>query len=168
MNHTDTLLTLAQLSLGLAGFSGIIVALRQRGLEQWPRHELVRFRYMLELAVFSILFELLPLLISSWGVRPELTWRACSFALACWLVARIVQTAKIGSTVRNRLNQRWFVIYQVGSGLFALLMLANTAGVRALPSDGIYLTGLAWLLFYALSLFVRLTLSPIKADNNEP
>ena len=50
MTGSVILLTPAQLSLGLAGFTGVVLAFRQHGVEAWPEHEQVRFRYMLELA----------------------------------------------------------------------------------------------------------------------
>ncbi|MEM7194438.1 MAG: hypothetical protein AAF402_05780 [Pseudomonadota bacterium] len=165
MTHSDTLIALSQLSVALAGFSGIIVALRQRSLTSWPEHELVRFRYMLELAVYSIGFDLLPLLVNALGFDALFSWQFCSILLSVWLVIRIFQTATIQKTIRDRLSLVWFYIYQLGSGAVILALAANAMGLSTFSAYGIYLFGLAWLLFFSLSLFVRLTISPISTQD---
>ncbi len=161
MTGSTLLLTLAQLSLVLAGFTGVVVAFRQRGLETWPEHEQVRFRYMLELAAYSILFELLPFLLHHLGLAETTAWAVCSALLALWFVTRIVQTLRIDPEVRRRLDRFWFLLYQWGSALFALLAAGNALALAGPPGLGLYLAGLGWMLFYSASLYVRLVLTPL-------
>lgn len=161
MTGSAILLTLAQLSLGLAGFTGVVLAFRQHGVEAWPEHEQVRFRYMLELAAYSILFELLPFLLHHLGLHETGTWATCSALLALWFVSRIVLTMRISPTIMSRLNRTWFLTYQGGSALFALLAL----GLFSPSGFGLYLAGLGWMLFYSASLYVRLVLTPLPRQN---
>ena len=164
MIDSNVLLALAQISVALAGFSGIIVALRQRSLEHWPKHELVRFRYMLELAVYSIGFDLFPLLLDSLKFSQSEVWKITSMCLAIWLILRIIQTAQIKKNIRDRLNLNWFYVYQVGSGIMILVLVINAAELSPLDKKGLYYCGLGWLLFFSLSLFVRLSFAPISRE----
>ena len=168
MSGNDILLTLAQISLGLAGFTGIVVAFRQRGVGSWPEFEQVRFKYMLELAVYSILFELLPFLVFNLGVNERLTWAICSGLLALWLIWRVVQTVRIAAPVKIRLNKYWFRVYQWGSGITAVTLCVNMFSALGPPQLGLYLVGLGWMLFYSASLYVRLVLMPISTDEVDP
>ena len=165
MTGSDVLLTLAQLSLGLAGFTGVVLAFRQHGVEAWPEQERVRFSYMLELAAYSILFELLPFLLHHLGLAEPTVWRVCSGLLALWFVSRIVLTQRISLSVRSRLNRAWFLTYQWGSATFALLAAGNALALAGPPGFGLYLAGLGWMLFYSASLYVRLVLTPLPRDD---
>ena len=165
MTGSEILLTLAQLSLGLAGFTGVVLAFRQQGVEAWPEHEQVRFRYMLELAAYSILFELLPFLLHHLGLPESGIWTTCSALLALWFVSRIVLTMRISPTIMSRLNRTWFLTYQGGSALFALLAVVNALALLGPPGFGLYLAGLGWMLFYSASLYVRLVLTPLPSQD---
>ena len=87
MQGSDILTVIAEISVALAGFSGIVVALRHRALESWPAHEFSRFRNMLELAAYSIFFALFPFLPYHLGASSEVIWSLSSFALAAGLSA---------------------------------------------------------------------------------
>ena len=67
MHAAEVLTVLAEISIALAGFAGIVVALRQRGLHEFEPHELVRFWFMLGVACELLFFALLPFLFHHAG-----------------------------------------------------------------------------------------------------
>jgi len=167
MQGSDILTVVAEISVALAGFSGVVVAFRQQGLESWPAHEFVRFRTMLETASYSILFSLLPFLPHHLGVSPESTWTYCSFALSAGLFSFLAVTLmRLRGGIGQRLSAFWISVYIGGCALFAALALVNALGLTGPPQLGLYLAGVFWMLFYSVSLFVRMVLAPGIAGSN--
>jgi hypothetical protein len=159
MQGSEILTVSAEISVALAGFSGIVVALRQRGLDAWPAHELLRLRNMLELAAASTLFALLPFLPYYIGASDELTWLLCSVAFSAGFGGWLARTnLRLRGGVRQRLSTTWVRTYNVGSAASVVLLLVNAIGLAGPPQLGIYLVGLGWILFFTFSLFVRLVL----------
>jgi hypothetical protein len=161
MQGSDVLTVIAEISVALVGFSGIVVALRQAGLDSWPDHERLRFRNMLEIATYSVLFSLLPFLPHHLGVSGETTWSFCSFSLAVGLGTYIGLTrVRMRAHVRQRLSAAWLHVYTWGTVAVCTLVLIGALGLLGRPQLGIYLVGLGWMLFMSLSVFMRLVLAP--------
>jgi hypothetical protein len=159
MQGSEILTVSAEISVALAGFSGIVVALRQRGFESWPAHEVLRLRNMLELAAASTLFALLPFLPYYIGASDELTWSLCSLAYSAGLGSWLVRTnLRLRGAIRQRLSTAWLRTYNVGSAASVVLLVVNALAITGPPQLGIYLIGLGWILFFTFSLFVRLVL----------
>jgi hypothetical protein len=168
MQGSEVLTVSAEIAVALAGFSGIVVALRQRGLEAWPPQELHRLRNMLELSAISTLFALLPFIPHFLGASSEQTWSLCSIALSVGLGAWLVKTnLLIRGALRQRLNRFWVVTYNVGSAAAVVLLLVNGLGLAGTPQLGIYLVGIGWMLFFTFSLFVRLVLDGAAGSGAE-
>ena len=60
MQGSDVLTVIAEIGVALAGFSGIVVALRQRSAESWSLPEVMRLRFMLYGSTLTFLFALSP------------------------------------------------------------------------------------------------------------
>jgi hypothetical protein len=165
MQGSEVLTVSAEIAVALAGFSGIVVALRQRGLEAWPAHEVQRLRNMLELSALSTLFAMLPFLPHYLGASNEQTWSFCSFALSAGLAALVVFTVRRTSpAVREKLNRNWFHAYISGTAVVIAVLLVNGIGLTRPPQLGMYLLGLGWTLFFAFSLFIRLVLGGAESS----
>jgi hypothetical protein len=159
MQGSEILTVSAEISVALAGFSGIVVALRQRGLEAWPAHELLRLRNMLELAAFSTFIALLPFLPHHIGASDELTWSLCSFTFSAGLGSWLGLTnLRLRGAIRQRMSTRWVYTYNSGSAASVVLLLVNALGLAGPSQLGMYLVALGWMLFFTFSLFVRLVL----------
>jgi hypothetical protein len=160
LQAAEVLTVIAEISIALAGFSGIVVAFRQRGIEAWPEHERVRLRFMLGVACVTLLFSLLPFVPHHLAVQHSVTWVFSSTAFSAGLVG-VALVAYFGTRAHlNRLSRGWFYTYLIGSVVSALGLLCNGVGVFGPAYPGVYLAGLGWLLFFSTTLFVRLVLSP--------
>jgi hypothetical protein len=159
LQASDVLTVVAEISIALAGFTGIVVAYRQRGVEEF---ELIRQRFMLGVACVTLFFALLPFLPHHLGVAPSGTWLFSSAVMAVGFGLLTLLTYFRTRAQLNRLSFVWFWAYVSGSAVFSGIAIVNTAGVLGHASPGLYLAGLGWLLFFSISLFVRLILAPVS------
>ncbi len=160
MQGSGVLTVIAEIGVALAGFSGIVVALRQRSVESWSVPEVLRLRLMLYASVSALIFALLPFAPHHLGASPALTWSVPSLALAVLFGSSLFLPATRTPPSRTGLSFRWWVFYSSGTVIAITALLANAGGLLGGPSFGLYLVGLAWLLFYTTTLFVRLVLAP--------
>jgi hypothetical protein len=160
MTGTDALTTIAQVSATLAGFSGIIVAVRQRGLAAWETHHLYMFRLMLLVSLVTVLFALIPFAPYHLGMPEKVTWRVCNGLLGAWLIVQLTIQMTVSAEIRHRLNIVYYLFMRLGNVFFICLVFASAFNLLGLRPVGIYLVGVGWLLMVSALLFFRLVLSP--------
>ncbi len=160
MQGSDVLTVIAEIGVALAGFSGIVVALRQRSVESWSFPEVMRLRFMLYGSTLTFLFALSPFVFHHLGASPAVTWSVSSLALGFFFGCATLLTVRLFRRRLPELSPRWGVAYTSGNIITATVLLANAVGFFGDPSFGLYLVGIAWLLLYTTTLFVRLVLAP--------
>ena len=77
MDHSGTLLTIAELGIALAGFATLATAIARRQDGQSPVLG-PRLIQMLEVALRNVAFAVLPLPFLAWFSSDPTLWRACS------------------------------------------------------------------------------------------
>ena len=60
MQAADVLLVIAEISVALVGFTGIIAVFRQRGISSWQPQTAYRFKFMCWNAFNAMAFALVP------------------------------------------------------------------------------------------------------------
>ena len=152
MDAEETLLTLAELAVALAGFSGVVTAFQTRG-RPWSRFDSGRLWNMLRFALALLFFSLLPLV---WLAAGESPWVACSALLGVTAAAQAVVSAS--HAVRRPPGTHPYVAtFMAAGGLISAIVLSlNTLGVLFLQSFTGYFIGLFWLLIASSVFFVRL------------
>jgi hypothetical protein len=155
----EALSTIAEVGLGLAGFTGILVALG-RSTETSSRPAVLRLLLLLVSSLGAVFLALLPFALHESGVGSAACWRLSSALLA---VFTSISLASLGYRIhrhREEFGQLFsgtvFVVVGTGSLVIVALQVANIAGLGALPRSGPYLFGLLWLLFVASIQFVRI------------
>jgi len=164
MTGIEVLATIAQLGVAITGFSGIVIAVRQRGVETWTPSEILRFRNMLLYGAYLLFFALFPFLPHYFGASESQTWSFSCGLFALGLASKEALT--ILMMHRHRVphaSRVWGYIYVFGNFSFAALLLGGALLVAGTAQFAIYLAGLGWTLFIAVSLFVRFLLPPMKA-----
>lgn len=159
LSASEVLTVVAEISIALIGFAGVVVAFRQRGLEALPPNEQLRLRYMLLVACAALLFALFPFVPHYLRLGASATWTLSSGTLALGLLSLILATYFDAKPHGRQLSRAWLYIYQTGGSLAAVALLLNCFGAFGEVLPGVYLVGLGFLLFNATSLFVRLVLS---------
>jgi len=157
MNPTDTLVSLAEISVTFLGFAAIVSVFHSRGGQGW--HPDARFWGMVSMGVGTLTFALLPLPFLAANVGPGATWRWCSVALAAAIGAMFAWgflTVRRGLASGAPVNLPAFSFLMVSFAAVASLSLANAAGLLNGPSFWPYLVGILWFQLVTAYVFVRL------------
>lgn len=159
MATPDSLQTIAEVGIGLAGFSGLIVALRRTS---GPLDEIQKFRMSLlfVLAFGAIFLSFLPDLLTSLNVPEQRTWLdasaslfAYSLVLLWWWFGGSRRHAKV---VPEIFNWYAFTLMSVGHVIVVVLQFAVMLGLFETRAPGIFMLGLTWYLIHAAQQFVRM------------
>ena len=89
MAEAESLLTLAEIAVTLAGFSGLVGVFRTRSLDQWNPRDLLILWLILGLGGLAMVFALLPLPLFQAGLSAPVVWRATSLVFLVSLTAAI-------------------------------------------------------------------------------
>lgn len=161
---SDVLIVVAEISVALVGFSGIIAVFRQRGISSWPPHIAYRFSFMCWNAFSAMAFALLPFLPYHTARLTDLTWEISSALFAvctvCFVWLTYFRARKLPAESSSQLSRGWMLTYQTGTVLIALTLAANALSLMGTAGPAAYLAALAWQLFISASLFVRLLMGP--------
>lgn len=166
---SDVLIVIAEISVALVGFSGIIAVFRQRGISSWPSHIAYRFSFMCWNAFSAMAFALFPFIPYYTTRLSEMTWQISSalfaVATACLIWLTYSKAKALPAEHRAQLSSGWMLTYQSGMFLSALILAANALSLLGIAGPAAYLAALGWLLFVAASLFVRLLMgSSVTSD----
>jgi hypothetical protein len=155
----DSLQTIAEISIGLAGFSGLIVALRKN---PGPLTDVQKYRLKILFAMtFGAMFlSLLPDLLMNFQVPYKRIWFASAAAMfgyslffVIWIIAGARRVAKVAPEIFD-----WVVFWSLAAGhiVVLLLQLAVMTGLIEGRAPGVYNLGLIWYLIHAAHQFVRM------------
>ncbi len=64
MESTNLTLTIAEISVAVAGFSAIVVMLNATPIKEWDETDRLNLRLLVQVAIFTILMSLLPSVLS--------------------------------------------------------------------------------------------------------
>lgn len=159
MHTQDTLLTIAEISIAVIGFAGIIFTLRPPSSRQADTMHRLRLRIMIEASAYVMLFALAPALFLPEELDSEDSWRIGSGLLA------VTAPVLVGSIyVRQRrffgrallretllFDTSTIVIALVVEGILALAWL----GVLPGRASSAYLLGLLFHQGAAIAMFLR-------------
>jgi hypothetical protein len=159
LEASDTLLTLAEISLGLAGFAGIVMVFG-RGPGALPAADSLRLAALVGASFGTLFFSLIPIALGFVGVAEPELWQWSSAIM----VAVIVPAHLIGALRIRRIAAEMFEVtpvYLLGIGACLLLgnliaQLCNCLGVASFPNFGVYLFGLIVYLGFAATQFARM------------
>lgn len=100
MSAEAFLSSVVEIGIGLAGFAGIIAAVRQRDPAAWDPHHRVLLQMLFTASAAAIVFALAPSVLLESGLDERVTWRIGSVSLTVWFIAapayRLYQTRQPG------------------------------------------------------------------------
>lgn len=151
----DALSIIAEVSLGLAGFTGVVVVLGRVERDAFLR---LRLSYLLSVSFSALLLALLPFALSELSLATHQVWLTASLLLAASGVA-----IALGHTPAIRRNRREHpgilgpATLVTGYGLTLAASLCGVIGL-AIQSErvGAYLAGLIFLVSQAIFMFIRI------------
>lgn len=161
--------TIAEVGIGIAGFSGLIVALKQ---SDGPLDEIqkYRLRVLFALSFGAVFLSLLPELLTNFQVPDSRVWfntSAAIFVYSCGFVWWWVGPSKrIAQVAPEIFNWRAFYSMAAGHSIVLLLQLAVLAGYFETRAPGIVALGLSWYLIHAAQQFIRMLFIQPRNDKD--
>ena len=157
MLYSDQYQTLAEIAIGLAGFSGIIITLQKKPAPEYAALRRARLGDLLFASLAVVFFSFLPTLIGSVTVDETTALRIAHFLYGClhvYLISVFFRTAAGHAFDPSE----WLLMPFV----FAVLFAQFSAAFGFIPDyiDAAYLLSMVWMLFIAAFNFVLLLRDP--------
>jgi hypothetical protein len=155
----EILTTIAQLAIGVTGFSGIAIAFN-RHPGRLSDFEAFRVLILFANSFAAIFLSLIPFAFFYMGWSDTTVWRTGSALLVLFEVVflwrHIAPTRKFLREYRELFNLGQLAFMIVGHSLNTLLQLANALALTGSRSLPMFIFGLLWLLFHSVFQFGRI------------
>jgi hypothetical protein len=162
-DHSDLLLTMAEVAVAFAGFASITVLFRGRSAGEWTIADRLRYGAMLRGSLCACLFSLFPVVLFQAGVSETWTW---SLTSACLLVYGIALSRvfvflfRVGARPNAEIARN-----AIAAGLNVSFQLLNLLGLGFHREAAPVLLGVGLLLANAGANFYRLVVvSPSEPE----
>ena len=151
MQSTGLLFTIAQIAVGLVGFSAIIVTLNPQPIRQWDDTDRLNLRTLIQVSILVIFFSLLPPLLSI-PFENHLVW-----LFALWVYG-LVHIADVSFFLMNVTDdQPSFFRYVASCGVIvAITQLLIAWQGNDSARETMYIIALVWHVGVVLMAFVIL------------
>jgi hypothetical protein len=154
---SEALSTIAQIALGLAGFSAILIALSGEP-SRWTPVDSFRITGMLAYSFGALFLSLVPFVLGSFSVSESTAWRLSSSLTGIFLLGgsaiALGRFRRLSPPDRAALNPHVAYANQGTLSFIGLLELAAAAGLVG-PSAGFFILGLVALLGFAAYIVAR-------------
>jgi len=138
-----------EVSIGIAGFSGVIAVLKS-GQAKLTEEERVAFEVLMGASGWTMLFGILPLVLAD-SISGDSIWRVCSALYAVsWIV---IAVSRLVEYQRGRISRAVALPIVIVATLITSLLLANTVWLGAY---WLYLAVIILQLANAFVMFYRL------------
>jgi len=150
-------LTFAQLAIGLAGFSAILVALSGKP-HQWTPVDAFRIRNILAFTFQSVFLSLVPFVLAFFSLPASTVWRLSLLILAAATLGGVLLV--LSGVYRLSRSQRAVLKALVVSTVVAVLCIMAAVELLAAfgilrPASGVFFLGLVVLLGVSTALVAR-------------
>lgn len=159
MDIPDWYQTVAEIAIGLAGFSGLAVALRR---DVGPLSEIQKFRMgVLFGMTFGALFlALLPGLLFDFGVANSMLWPLASAIMIVWsllfMYLWLSRSRRVARSAPEIFNWLALSIMTTGHVLNLVLQFGFLFAWFGFEPQGVFGAGLIWYLTHGAQQFVRM------------
>jgi len=159
------LAVLAEIAVGLAGFSSVIVVFRRRGASgAWEPEDLFRFKIMFEGSLAAGFFAISPGAFAGLGVSAAVLWPLQSALLLGYLVFDLQRRFRqFASLPTDSLSPRLAASMLAGALCVIALQALNIADLVVSRGAGPYVTGVTWMVVYSGVMFYRLITAPMTS-----
>ena len=157
LEYSNVLEIMAEVSITLAGFMGVILVVQRGDRNTWHSSEKNTMFHLLYTSLGVVGLSLLPLIIQPAFNESITVWRIC-----CPVLGIVTFVGAFRSVLENRrsdISVPSFMIYVLSSGgtiLFPVLTFAVAFGYFLNFAALVYLTGLGWLLMVAVATYATL------------
>jgi hypothetical protein len=159
VDRTESLLAIAQIALGLAGFGGVFVAVGGRAATRGPA-DTYRLVMLQSTALSTLVLSLLPIAIEGLGATDDAAWRISSAFLAVLFVGVVIAVWRIRRPheAEIRIGEQRAVARLLWLGAFACLaaQIPNALGLFGARAFGVFFAALVFFVAFGSYLFARM------------
>ena len=161
MQPAELLSLVVEITVAIAGFSGIVVVLGRRHSGEWGPVDRIRFRFLLYTSFAPLGVSGLALILLASQVQEDAIWVTCSSVYALVLAVLIAGGVRAGldTAAADRVQ---LALYSFVGATVTLLQVANVVSVRAFWPLSL---ALAFHIFLALSSFAGLILGVLSNED---
>ena len=157
MAPEDALASIAEVAIGLAGFSGLVAAFGQRSGQSWRGDQKARIIFLVALSFMVITTSLLPWAISGWTSAASLVWgipmATCGILTLTSLLVWIVLSRRHGYALQF---PKTSVSILSVSGTLQFGVLLSGLGLILPHSPALFVLGLLSVLVFCANMFLAL------------
>ena len=156
--EANALSLIAQISLGLAGFAGVLVFLG-RGPGRWHPVDALRIRLLLINVLGSLFASVIAVgfeASSEWSGQSERVGATVLLAFILYYFTVTIRGRKRADPSKTLFNLRIVILYRALATLAAVAQILVIVGYGGSASFLLFFAGLVWGLFYGALGFVRL------------
>jgi hypothetical protein len=170
MDEAQTLLTIAQLAIGLAGFTGIVSALSGAARKESVPNRGIR--QLLETSLGAAAYAFVPILAFPVAGSEHLAWCFSNgFLGVAHTITLLISIERAGGLRKAVVGHTGIYVQSMRLGGIATIVLNFAAAYDAVPApwqSSVYILGLLYLLFVASHTFVRLLFDIESAGSAKP
>ena len=176
IDPAELLLCFAEIAVALAGFSGLIVAIRATAAEGWHPRDIWSLSWMMGASVGVLFLALLPLWLSGFDLATPAAYRVSAIVASVYCGGLLILMPTIGRVLTRRGYPRRVPFFPAAMVTILTIGLAAVAAVAAgaVPParyHGVYAGGLIALLLVAslaLAVFLVLLAKAVGGRRQEP
>jgi hypothetical protein len=151
MQSADLLLTMAQVAIGLVGFTAVIVTLNPRPIREWEATDRINLRILVQVSFVMLFFCLLPSVLAV-SLEPDDVW---FYGLAAYGIVHVVDVSSFLVHMTIAVPIVWRASGCAGF-LVALSQIAIAFLGNAVMWETAYLVTLIWHVYVIFMAFVLL------------
>lgn len=159
MELPGSLQTIAEISIGLAGFSGLIIAFR-KGSGPLTEVQKYRLQVLLSLAFGAMFLSLLPELCFWFGADSNDVWLFSSVCLSLYSVVFLIWWLRASLRIKNMSPDlfNWFAFSRMVTGHIVVLFMQLSVifSIIEFASSATYVAALIWYLLHSAQQFTRM------------
>jgi len=140
MTPEESLASIAEIGIGLAGFSGLVAAFVQHSGESWRADQKARIVLLIALSFGLIVCALAPYALSGVSTSPAVVWGAPMVAFSALCMGLLVHWIAVS-------RKRGF---KLQFPLLSIPIISVAAAIQVLA----FVSGLGWILPYSPAVFV--------------
>lgn len=157
MTADSVLSSAVEVAVGIAGFAGIVAAIRQRDVGTWSARDRITLQALFGSSGVAIVLGVLPGVLQEAGIPPIEVWRTGSAGLAaCMTLLGLFRARQIRTHGISLFRERYYLVIGVAGLCVGGLQCFNLIRGASWP----YLVGVLWLLTLGFALFLILLFRP--------
>ncbi len=162
MDEINQLLTIAEISVALAGFAGIIATFQFRQPGAIKRGHVLALSMIVNISLVGALFAVLPLIFLNYGIAEQQVWAICSALVAAnistfmFFIWKNTQLKSVAPSTRSA-----YIFFFVLAAIIVVLNSMNAMGLVIDRQFGTYFLSFVFCFFLVGFNFTRLLMLPL-------